>query len=243
MLSHRNLLANALHNLVATGHTASDRWLHVCPMFHVAGTSNVFACTWVGATQVILPRFDPARRAGDDRARADHPRRVRPDDAGDAARGRRGRRPLARCATSSTRRRRSRPSSSGACSSGFRVRRRAVLRHDRGGADRHPPLRRRPPRAPGPARPRWARRCPACRSRCATRCGERRRALGARPERDARLLEPARGDGRGARRRLVPHRRPRARRRGRLPLHGRPRQGHDHHRRRERVLGRGRERR
>jgi len=60
MLSHRNLLANALHNLVATGHTAADRWLHVCPMFHVAGTSNVFACTWVGATQVILPRFEPA---------------------------------------------------------------------------------------------------------------------------------------------------------------------------------------
>jgi long-chain acyl-CoA synthetase len=60
MLSHRNLLANALHNLVATGHTTADRWLHVCPMFHVAGTSNVFACTWVGATQVILPRFDAA---------------------------------------------------------------------------------------------------------------------------------------------------------------------------------------
>jgi long-chain acyl-CoA synthetase len=29
-------------------------------MFHVAGTANVLACTWVGATQVILPRFDPA---------------------------------------------------------------------------------------------------------------------------------------------------------------------------------------
>jgi long-chain acyl-CoA synthetase len=58
MLSHRNLLANALHNLVATGHRTQDRWLHVCPMFHVAGTSNVFACTWVGATQVILPRFE-----------------------------------------------------------------------------------------------------------------------------------------------------------------------------------------
>jgi long-chain acyl-CoA synthetase len=28
-------------------------------MFHVAGTSNLFAATWVGSTQVILPRFDP----------------------------------------------------------------------------------------------------------------------------------------------------------------------------------------
>jgi long-chain acyl-CoA synthetase len=57
MLSHANLLANARHNLIATGHSSQDRWLHVCPMFHVAGTANVFACTWVGAKQVILPRF------------------------------------------------------------------------------------------------------------------------------------------------------------------------------------------
>ncbi|MDA0179644.1 AMP-binding protein [Solirubrobacter phytolaccae] len=59
MLSHRNLLSNALHNLAVTGHAREDRWLHVCPMFHVAGTSNVFACVWVGATSVILPRFEP----------------------------------------------------------------------------------------------------------------------------------------------------------------------------------------
>ena len=48
MLSHGNLLANARHNLIATGHQQTDRWLHVCPMFHVAGTANVLACTWVG---------------------------------------------------------------------------------------------------------------------------------------------------------------------------------------------------
>jgi long-chain acyl-CoA synthetase len=60
MLSHGNLLANARHNLIATGHGASDRWLHVCPMFHVAGTANVLACTWTGGRQVILPRFDAA---------------------------------------------------------------------------------------------------------------------------------------------------------------------------------------
>ena len=29
-------------------------------MFHVAGTSNMLACTWVGARQTILPRFDAA---------------------------------------------------------------------------------------------------------------------------------------------------------------------------------------
>ncbi len=60
MLSHGNLLANAQHNLVATGHRTEHRWLHVCPMFHVAGTANVFACSWVGARQVVLPRFDAA---------------------------------------------------------------------------------------------------------------------------------------------------------------------------------------
>ena len=58
MLSHGNLLANARHNLVATGHRHDDRFLHIPPMFHVAGTSNLFAATWVGATQVIMPRFD-----------------------------------------------------------------------------------------------------------------------------------------------------------------------------------------
>lgn len=56
-LSHANLLANARHNLIATGHCAHDCWLHVCPMFHVAGTSNLYACTWVGGRQVVLPRF------------------------------------------------------------------------------------------------------------------------------------------------------------------------------------------
>lgn len=58
MLSHGNLLANARHNLLATGHTRDDRWLHMCPMFHVAGTANIFACTWVGARQVVLPEFE-----------------------------------------------------------------------------------------------------------------------------------------------------------------------------------------
>lgn len=59
MLSHGNLLANARHNLIATGHDATQRWLHVPPMFHVAGTANLFACTWAGSRQVILPRFEP----------------------------------------------------------------------------------------------------------------------------------------------------------------------------------------
>src|SRR3954468_2681788 len=58
MLSHGNLLANAKHNLIATGHSPDDVWLHFCPMFHVAGTANVFASTWAGARHVVLPRCD-----------------------------------------------------------------------------------------------------------------------------------------------------------------------------------------
>jgi long-chain acyl-CoA synthetase len=60
MLSHGNLATNALHNLIITGHRTEDAFLHVCPMFHSAGVANVFASTWVGARQVVLPRFDPA---------------------------------------------------------------------------------------------------------------------------------------------------------------------------------------
>lgn len=59
MLSHANLLSNAQHNLISVGHRHSDTFLHVCPMFHVAGTANVLAATWAGARQVILPRFAP----------------------------------------------------------------------------------------------------------------------------------------------------------------------------------------
>ncbi|MGH2860765.1 MAG: class I adenylate-forming enzyme family protein [Solirubrobacteraceae bacterium] len=59
MLSHGNLLSNARHNLIATGHTHEDRWLHVPPMFHVAGTSNLFACTWAGSRQSMLHHFEP----------------------------------------------------------------------------------------------------------------------------------------------------------------------------------------
>ena len=61
MLSHANLRANAAHNAAAVGHAPDQVWLHVCPMFHVAGTANVLAATKAGARQVVLPRFDAGR--------------------------------------------------------------------------------------------------------------------------------------------------------------------------------------
>ena len=78
------------------------------------------------------------------------------------------------------------------------------------------------------------------RRRPAARARRRRRAVRARRRRDQGLPQPARGDRRGDPRRLVPHRRHRPHRRGRLRVHRRPGQGHGAARRRERVLLRGR---
>ena len=69
-----------------------------------------------------------------------------------------------------------------------------------------------------------------------------RRDRGPRLPGDARLLPQPRGDARGHPRRLAPHRRHRLPGRRRLPPHRRPRQGHDHQRRVQRVLRRGRAR-
>ena len=60
MLSHRNLMANAVHTLVGIGLQPDDRWLAMAPMFHAAGTVSTLATVWLGALQVVLPAFDPA---------------------------------------------------------------------------------------------------------------------------------------------------------------------------------------
>ena len=73
----------------------------------------------------------------------------------------------------------------------------------------------------------------------ADRDGRRGRGAGARQSRLRRLLGAARGVGPGARGRVVPHRGRRLPRRG-LPGHLGPQEGRHHHRRRERVVHRGR---
>jgi long-chain acyl-CoA synthetase len=59
MLSHRNLMANTVHWLVATQQGPEDTFLVMAPMFHAAGSVAVLATVWVGGRQVILPGFDP----------------------------------------------------------------------------------------------------------------------------------------------------------------------------------------
>ena len=67
-----------------------------------------------------------------------------------------------------------------------------------------------------------------------------RRDRRARLARDGRLLQEPRGDRGRVQTRLAPHGRRRLPRRGRLPVHRRSPQGHDHHGRLQRLLGRGR---
>jgi long-chain acyl-CoA synthetase len=59
MLSHRNLMANTVHWLVATRQGPEDVFLIMAPMFHAAGSVAVLATAWVGGRQVILSAFDP----------------------------------------------------------------------------------------------------------------------------------------------------------------------------------------
>jgi long-chain acyl-CoA synthetase len=59
MLTHRNLVANALHITVALGYASGDVYLHAAPMFHLADGASTYAVTWVGGTHVFVPAFEP----------------------------------------------------------------------------------------------------------------------------------------------------------------------------------------
>jgi long-chain acyl-CoA synthetase len=59
MLSHRNLVTNALHITIALGYVESDVYLHCAPMFHLADGASTYSVTWVGGTHVFVPAFEP----------------------------------------------------------------------------------------------------------------------------------------------------------------------------------------
>ncbi|MEL7157571.1 MAG: AMP-binding protein, partial [Actinomycetota bacterium] len=60
MLTHANLMANAVHTQLAQPLLDDDRYLTMAPMFHAAGVYAALALMWVGGTNVVLPAFDPA---------------------------------------------------------------------------------------------------------------------------------------------------------------------------------------
>ncbi|GII59179.1 fatty-acid--CoA ligase [Planotetraspora thailandica] len=62
MLSHTNLITSALGTLSmrALAHPGG-RFLHVAPLFHLAGLASWIAQSMVGGTHIMVPAFDPVR--------------------------------------------------------------------------------------------------------------------------------------------------------------------------------------
>ena len=265
-VTHRQAIAN-LQNIIVMGVAQAmrgnaaargrrpgcrPRSLLVVPLFHVTGCLSTMTLTYAtGAKLVLMPvgRFDPDIAMADDRTRAGHVDRRRADDhvAHPRVAEPREVRPLVGEARVVRRRagraRARRAHRAGVPAHAQDADDRVRPHRDRVGRDRA--RRRRLLRAsrfgrPGRADGRAARR----RRRGSRRAGRGAgRDLDQGPHRDgARLLAPARRERGGVHRRLVPHRRHRLPRPRRLPVPRRPGQGHDHPRRRERVLRRDRER-
>lgn len=57
MLTHANVMANALNLIAAAGLDETTVHLHASPLFHVAGGARTYAATLAAGTHVILPRF------------------------------------------------------------------------------------------------------------------------------------------------------------------------------------------
>ncbi len=58
MLSHDNLISNAMNAIALVGYGRTSRYLHAAPMFHLADGMATFAMTMVGGTHVMIPKFD-----------------------------------------------------------------------------------------------------------------------------------------------------------------------------------------
>ena len=58
MLSHDNIVYNALNVLPALGYDDRSVYLHAAPMFHLADMASTFAVTMGAGTHVAVPRFD-----------------------------------------------------------------------------------------------------------------------------------------------------------------------------------------
>jgi long-chain acyl-CoA synthetase len=60
MLSHGNILANALATYPGALVDDETRYIHAAPMFHLADNAMTFMVTGFGGTHYFIPRFDPA---------------------------------------------------------------------------------------------------------------------------------------------------------------------------------------
>lgn len=59
MLTHDNIMANALNGLMAARGSHRDVFLHSAPMFHLADCSSTFGLTMIGAKHAFIPFFEP----------------------------------------------------------------------------------------------------------------------------------------------------------------------------------------
>ncbi|MEQ9642435.1 MAG: long-chain-fatty-acid--CoA ligase [Alphaproteobacteria bacterium] len=59
MLSHRNLLLNALQFGPLAGFFQHSTYLHAAPMFHLANGAATFAIMTAGGASVVIPAFEP----------------------------------------------------------------------------------------------------------------------------------------------------------------------------------------
>jgi len=61
MLSHNNIVSNAMHFIMATGTDERDVYLHAAPMFHLGDLGGAFGATMQGACHVFVPQFQPVQ--------------------------------------------------------------------------------------------------------------------------------------------------------------------------------------
>ncbi|WP_416898132.1 MAG: AMP-binding protein [Minwuia sp.] len=59
MLSHRNLVSNAMNVMRDMDFEEDMIWLHSAPMFHLADGTATFAATMLAASHRFIPKFDP----------------------------------------------------------------------------------------------------------------------------------------------------------------------------------------
>ena len=59
MLSHRNIVANALNTAPVLGDVEDMVYLHAAPMFHAADNAVNFVVTAQGGSHLFMPRFEP----------------------------------------------------------------------------------------------------------------------------------------------------------------------------------------
>ena len=60
MLSHANLVANAVNACYMIGYDASSVFLHASPMFHLTDGMSAIAVTMAAGTHTFIPKFDAA---------------------------------------------------------------------------------------------------------------------------------------------------------------------------------------